>query len=370
MPTSTAARDVPLGGGNGGGMPPNPFAGMPGAGFPPALGGVNGDMMRQLMQSPAVQRMLDNPDVLRGLVRSNPHLQSLIRANPQLEHVLTDPENMRQAMRMALDPNSAQDMLRSHDRAIANIEMMPGGYNALARMFQEDILPMENAMAEEASRNAGGAGAHQRGTNNNAPPPMAGGAMPNPWAAPPAAPPRTQQAPFAHEQQPAGMMDFASLLQQMQQQPSGMGGGGLPPGMATPPGMANFLSNPELMRRAMEPQNIQAMMQLTQSIATLREAGLFPAEAFPSPMGGANPFAPGANPFAANPFMPPSPPAAGGAANAATTAQPLLPPPEVRFAAQLAQLESMGFSDRAANLRALTATNGNVNAAVERLLQG
>lgn len=45
-------------------------------------------------------------------------------------------------------------------------------------------------------------------------------------------------------------------------------------------------------------------------------------------------------------------------------------PPEVRFQAQLAQLNEMGFFDPEENIRALLATGGNVNAAVEKLLNG
>jgi len=44
--------------------------------------------------------------------------------------------------------------------------------------------------------------------------------------------------------------------------------------------------------------------------------------------------------------------------------------PTMRFASQLQQLQDMGFADGAANLQALIRTNGNVNAAVERLLSG
>lgn len=44
--------------------------------------------------------------------------------------------------------------------------------------------------------------------------------------------------------------------------------------------------------------------------------------------------------------------------------------PAVRFASQLRQLAEMGFTDAPANIRALTAAGGNVNAAVERLLSG
>lgn len=43
-------------------------------------------------------------------------------------------------------------------------------------------------------------------------------------------------------------------------------------------------------------------------------------------------------------------------------------PPEQRFARQLNQLEQMGFTNREDNIQALTATNGNVDAAIDRLL--
>lgn len=42
--------------------------------------------------------------------------------------------------------------------------------------------------------------------------------------------------------------------------------------------------------------------------------------------------------------------------------------PEVRFQQQLEQLSAMGFINREANLQALIATGGDINAAIERLL--
>merc|ERR1712154_219509 len=44
--------------------------------------------------------------------------------------------------------------------------------------------------------------------------------------------------------------------------------------------------------------------------------------------------------------------------------------PEQRFERQLNSLNDMGFTDREANIRALTECDGNVNRAVERLLSG
>merc|ERR1719421_1440432 len=45
-------------------------------------------------------------------------------------------------------------------------------------------------------------------------------------------------------------------------------------------------------------------------------------------------------------------------------------PPEERFATQLEQLTTMGFIDREANLQALAASMGDVNGAINRLLEG
>jgi ubiquilin len=61
-----------------------------------------------------------------------------------------------------------------------------------------------------------------------------------------------------------------------------------------------------------------------------------------------------------------------GTASVPTPVQPVAAPvdPNVRFATQLKVLNDMGFNDNPANLRALQNTGGNVNTAVERLLNG
>ena len=58
------------------------------------------------------------------------------------------------------------------------------------------------------------------------------------------------------------------------------------------------------------------------------------------------------------------PPFATGPASPQATQDP----PEVRFQVQLAQLTDMGFFNVDENIRALLATGGNIQLAVERLL--
>ncbi|TEB24226.1 hypothetical protein FA13DRAFT_1739424 [Coprinellus micaceus] len=108
-----------------------------------------------------------------------------------------------------------------------------------------------------------------------------------------------------------------------------------------------------------------------------------PAGATPGTAGAAA-GAQGTNPWAANPWFNPammqhfaagggvpfgggfgSPPTGTPAAAAAPTQ-----PPEERFQTQLQQLQDMGFTNAAQNVRALLATGGNVHAAIEYILGG
>lgn len=134
----------------------------------------------------------------------------------------------------------------------------------------------------------------------------------------------------------------------------------------------------------MNPATLRAMLQMQQAMGQLGSTpglqGLMPpgtgmppaggSAAAPAPPAGGLDFssllgatgsAPAAAPPLANPFSFPFVPPA-----AATQQQQA---PGQRFRQQLQNLEGMGFTDRSANIRALTSSHGNVNRAVEILLE-
>jgi ubiquilin len=153
------------------------------------------------------------------------------------------------------------------------------------------------------------------------------------------------------------------------------------------PEMRALMSDPAYMRTVFNPQYMQAAMQMQSAMAQMqalsRQAGLAPAAGSGAAVGGSPPATapsaatagvPGAVPPTPMPFNPwmsafGGMPMPGLGATPAAPAAPL-PPPEVRFQTQLAQLQEMGFYDATSNINALLATGGNVNAAVERLLRG
>lgn len=321
-------------------------------------------------------------------------------------------------MEMMRNPAAMQQAMRSQDLAMSQLENHPEGFNALRRMFEDVQEPLMEATRDAAAASGSTQSQTQQQTNPWATGEPNTSALPNPWGPPPA-----RGAAAGAGVGGAGANSFAGMMGGM---PGGMGGMGLPPGMNDPtqiaammqnpmvqqmlrdpqmiqqmarmdpnlgrmleanPQMLQMLSDPETLRRMSDPANIQAMMQMQQAMQTLQGSGMIPpgAMGMPGTMPGVGAGAGGWG-AGGNPFLPRPPPFAPGGSSTIggldfsdllrgsaarpATGVPAAPSrsPEVQYETQLHQLEGMGFTDRDANIRALTATNGNVNAAVERLL--
>lgn len=153
------------------------------------------------------------------------------------------------------------------------------------------------------------------------------------------------------------------------------------------PQLLRQMQNPEVQQMVTNPQALNAILQIQQGMEQLRSAapGLMSSMGIP-PMPGAPPAATTNNSTTAGATnttnagartttaAPPNNEAlfsefmarmVGGMA--AGTSDTNIPPEE-RYRSQLEQLSSMGFVNREANLQALIASFGDINAAVERLL--
>ncbi|KAL8432851.1 hypothetical protein Efla_007694 [Eimeria flavescens] len=295
-------------GGMGGGAP---MGGAPPMGFP-----MGGPEMLQMMQSPFFQQAMDslmqNPQTFRTLVESVPALRPML---PMMQGLLDNPERMRamfnpQMMQASIQMQQAMQQMRGpqQDGAAADpAAAAAGGAPGGAPPF---FAALQAATAGMAPPAAGGAGAPSSGGGAPAGGTAAGGGAPNPLGS-----------------MGSGNMAFASMLQQAEEM---------------------MRTNPELMSQVM-----QAVM-----------GGGGPAAAFGQ--GGARPGgAPGGAP--SNPLA-----ALGSLGSMGAMFPPAAAdtrPPEERFASQLQSLTDMGFIDRDANLAALQETDGDVNAAITRLLE-
>lgn len=400
----------------------------------------NPDMMRQMLDNPLVQQMMRNPEYMRNILTSNPQMQQLMEQNPEISHMLNNPEVLRQTMEMARNPAMLQEVMRTHDRALSNLESLPGGYNALQRMYRDIQEPMLNAAQSQFGNNPFASLVTNptdstQGVENSAP-------MPNPWAprgsttttttgstttstSSTTATSTTPTSTNNNSSATAGgnlfgsMMGNPELITQSLNNPisrriieamgenpdfarSLISNNPLLAGnpamhdqmMSMMPNMINQLQDPAMQSALTNPRTMEALNQIGQGLATLRETapnlftqmggGSFPPNflststttpsttttttssstgstttttAAPPSLGG---FLPGSDAFAN--LMSTMSAALGNNAAAAGAA------PDVLYAQQLEQLTAMGFINREANIQALTATMGDVNAAVERLL--
>ncbi|XP_069481977.1 ubiquilin-1 isoform X2 [Ambystoma mexicanum] len=402
----------------------------------------NPEMMLQIMENPFVQSMLSNPDLMRQLIMANPQMQQLIQRNPEISHMLNNPDIMRQTLELARNPAMMQEMMRNQDRALSNLESIPGGYNALRRMYTDIQEPMLNAAQEQFGgnpfaslvSNASDLANQPSRTENRDP-------LPNPWAPQSTSPGSTtvgapvcadgivgggsgtsggtsgqsSTVPHLTSGLGAGMFNtpgMQSLMQQITENPqlmqnmlsapymrSMMQSLSQNPDLAAQMMLNNplFAGNPQLqdqMRQQLpvflqqmqspetlsamsNPRAMQALLQIQQGLQTL-------ATEAPTLIPGVSPGLAGAGgspgPAVPSPVPTESTPPPSGISEpghqqfvqqmlqALAGANSQLQNPEVRFQQQLEQLSSMGFLNREANLQALIASGGDLNAAIERLL--
>ncbi|XP_037009680.1 ubiquilin-1 isoform X1 [Artibeus jamaicensis] len=403
----------------------------------------NPEMMVQIMENPFVQSMLSNPDLMRQLIMANPQMQQLIQRNPEISHMLNNPDIMRQTLELARNPAMMQEMMRNQDRALSNLESIPGGYNALRRMYTDIQEPMLNAAQEQfggnpfaslVSSTSSGEGSQPSRTENRDP-------LPNPWAPPAPQSPsvsssttsaaggtggstpsstagQSSTAPSLGSGVGASMFNtpgMQSLLQQITENPqlmqnmlsapymrSMMQSLSQNPDLAAQMMLNNplFAGNPQLQEQMRQqlptflqqmqnpdtlsamsnPRAMQALLQIQQGLQTLatEAPGLIPG--FTPGLGalGSTGGSSGTNSSSSTTSENPSPTAATTEPGhqqfiqqmlqALAGVNPQLQNPEVRFQQQLEQLSAMGFLNREANLQALIATGGDINAAIERLL--
>ena len=206
----------------------------------------NPDMLRQVLDNPLTQSLMSNPDVIRQMLESNPQMQEVMDRNPEIRQMLNNPEVLRQMMEIARNPSRLQEMTRTMDRQMQNLEAMPGGMNILQRMYRDVQEPVLNAM--------GGPNPFQdlQAANSPSQVPSTETAepAPNPWAAGQGgAETGGQTGPAAPPTSGAGAPLGAQL---------GQGGG-----LFTSPGMQSLMGqmrdNPTLMSQMMSAPYMQSM---------------------------------------------------------------------------------------------------------------
>ncbi|CAJ1388866.1 unnamed protein product, partial [Effrenium voratum] len=99
----------------------------------------NPDILQQMLESPAMQSLLNDHDFMRSLLKMDPRLSKLLESCPELNLMLHDPEVMKQATEALRNPVHVRDVIRSTDRSMSQLEGLGSGSFDVLRQMCEDI---------------------------------------------------------------------------------------------------------------------------------------------------------------------------------------------------------------------------------------
>lgn len=290
-------------------------------------------MMNESMNNPAMIQMLEQ----QPMIANNPMLRNMIR-NPEMRRMMFNP----QMLRMQLEAQRAMGGAGGGNEAFpmpGATDTTPGGPQpgAAGNAAQP---PNPFNMANMQNMFGGGAGgqANPFAALFGQPPTTAAAPGTTPATSPPVPSAGGQGTPVTGTDQPQRPNPFGSLFGTA---------GGAPPAY---PGAPGAQGGQDIMGMAQQMMQNPDMMRAMFGGQGAGEAG-------------GDTGAQGANPFAMfNPAM------LGGAP--AAQAPPDDRPPEDRFAAELRQLNDMGFFEFDRNVQALRRSGGSVQGAIEFLLGG
>ncbi|KAI9593394.1 hypothetical protein BDF19DRAFT_415504 [Syncephalis fuscata] len=115
-----------------------------------SMPGMPGDPMSGLMEAPFMKGLMSNSNFMREMLMNHPQMKKLAEENVEVAHMLRHPE-LFETMVASQKPQIMREMLRNNDRAISNIEAMPGGFNHLQQMYkgvQEPLMEAERPKNE------------------------------------------------------------------------------------------------------------------------------------------------------------------------------------------------------------------------------
>jgi len=330
----------------------------------------NPDILQQMLESPAMQSLLNDFDFMRGLIKTDPRLNNLLESNPELMEMLQDQEFMGDAAEKLRNPVHVRDVLRSTERATTALESLSGGSMDVLRHMCEDIQRPLKDQKDTGSASKTGSKAPSKASEAEEPEEESGPAK--------GLKPLPEWAGTFDTNAMASMMQDQNMQQLLSQLTQTM------PGPTKKLHPDDPFLDPSFIGQMFHAPTVHSVAMLQQAVEQLSMTADFAAEEKPvakakSDKPAAKASARGAAEAAADQqLLPdssqvlsglnPKSPAANFKESFSIFLQAEQESPEIRFKSQLQAMANMGFTDKEACIQALHANSGNMNKAVETLM--
>jgi hypothetical protein len=97
-----------------------------------------------------LEMMIDrNPELLKSLITSNPQVKAMMEKSSQFREALSDPGILKEMLKMSTNPAYYKEAMRNADRAMAQLENVPQGFQMLRQLHEQVREP---ALQSSASK--------------------------------------------------------------------------------------------------------------------------------------------------------------------------------------------------------------------------
>ncbi|KAG5475561.1 hypothetical protein LSCM4_04143 [Leishmania orientalis] len=132
-----------------------------------------------------VDSLADNPAFLESMLSMNPMIQNMQKKSPEVARMLKDPDTLRMILKSSVDPQRRREMERNAELQLAHIAALPGGQQMINHYMDQLAEDEEETYAQRQLRI--GTSPADVSSELNQPDPTKeanNDPLPNPWATP------------------------------------------------------------------------------------------------------------------------------------------------------------------------------------------
>mmetsp|Transcript_22164 Transcript_22164/g.55886 ORF Transcript_22164/g.55886 Transcript_22164/m.55886 type:complete len:378 (+) Transcript_22164:126-1259(+) len=112
---------------------------------------MNPEIMQQMMNSPAMQSLLNDEKFLESIMKMNPAVRMSLETNADFGEMLRDPEFRETASEAFRNPSTMREVLQSTELAVTELKSVPGGIEMITSMHQQLNLPEDEQSSKKSS---------------------------------------------------------------------------------------------------------------------------------------------------------------------------------------------------------------------------
>lgn len=93
------------------------------------------ELLKMMSGNPMFQELFSSPELMEAILMSNPQFKEMTEKNPELGHLFKSKKFLQEMAQNMSNPARMKEMMRSADTAMARLDTIPGGFDAMRQLY-------------------------------------------------------------------------------------------------------------------------------------------------------------------------------------------------------------------------------------------